>query len=165
MTEIGGLLDAMKYWKTKKGGTVKANAKLINEIKSGLSNAFQDLQNIIKNKIKDAAKDGTNHIKSEPGSRRAGWCPTLGSFSANLEYDYSFDPNDKNNGFDIPIHFWGYDTWDFEFKKAQWYDIPTHLHNIFEEFGPSLVAGEGKPFDITYDFHHTLHVNAGCIIF
>ncbi len=165
MKEIGGLSDALKHWRSKKGGTVRANATLIKEIKGGLSDAFKDLQNIIKNKMKDAAKNGTNHINSAPGSRRAGWCLTLGSFSANLEYDYSFDPNDKNKGYDIPIHFWGYDTWDFEFKKSQWYDLPTHLHNFFEELIPGYVAGEGKPFDVTYDFYHTLHVQEGCIIF
>ena len=62
MKEIGGLSDALKHWRSKKGGTVRANATLIKEIKGGLSDAFKDLQNIIKNKKKDATKNGTNHI-------------------------------------------------------------------------------------------------------
>ena len=36
---------------------------------------------------------------------------------------------------------------------------------FFEELIPGYVAGEGKPFDVTYDFYHTLHVQEGCIIF
>ena len=47
MKEIGGLSDALKHWRSKKGGTVRANATLIKEIKGGLSDAFKDLQNII----------------------------------------------------------------------------------------------------------------------
>ena len=156
MEEIGGLSDAIAHWKSKKGGTVLADDILIEEIKSSLSEVFEKLENIVVGKIENAKENETYHIESAPGSRRAGWCLTLGWFSVNIEYDYDFEPNQKTHY--IKFHFWGYDTWDFEFKKCEWYDVPTHLHNIFEEFFPSLYAGDGKPFDIEYDFYVTLRV-------
>ena len=171
MTTIGGLNDAIKYWRSKKGGTVRANNQLIEEIKysmlgdqehPGVLNGV--LRGVMK-KIKQAKKDKTYHVKSAPGSYRGCWCLTLGSFAFNIEYDYDFSSEPERKKHKINFHFWGKDTWDFETQKAKWYDVPTHLHNIFEEKIPSLVAGEGKPFDITYDFYWDLESKDGCIIF
>ena len=153
MQTIGGLSDAVKYWRSNNGGTVAANEKLIKEIKGSLSKVFNELEKIVKKKIADAEKNKTYHIQSEPGSRRAGWCLTLGSFSVDIEYDYKFAPKQTNHN--ITYHFSGYDTWDFELKKSQWYDIPTHLRNLFEEIIPNMIAGKGTPFDVTYDFYET----------
>ena len=74
---------------------------------------------IVKDKIKDARRNGTYHIKNEPGSRRASWCPTLGCYSVNIKYNYYFADNPERKNRDINSHFWGYDTWDFEYKKVK----------------------------------------------
>ena len=172
MTTIGGLGDAINYWRSKKGGTVKANNKLIQEMKSFMYGTPEhpgvllgDVLNGVKKKIKQAKKDKTYHIKSAPGSYRGCWCPTLGSFAFNIQYDYDFSDEPERKHHKINFHFWGYDTWDFEPKKVQWYDIPGHLNNLIEEKIPNMVAGDGKPFDISYDFYWTLDSNETCLIF
>ena len=171
MPEIGGLIDAINYWRSKKGGTVRANNDLINEMKSHMYGTPSDPGVLIevlkgvKDKIKQAKKNKTYHIKSAPGSYRGCWCPTLGSFSFNIEYDYDFSDEPERKDHTINFHFWGYDTWDFEPKKVEWYDLPGHLSNLVEEKIPSLIAGDGKPFDITYDFYWELSSKDGCSIF
>ena len=40
--------------------------------------------------------------------------------------------------------------------EAKWYEIKKHLHNLYEEICASQFAGEGKPFDIYYDFYWTI---------
>ena len=171
MTTISNLSEATKYWRSKKGGTVKASAQLINEIKASMigdqenPGEMQEVLRGVMKKIKQAKKDKTYHVRNEPGSYRGCWCLTLGSFAINIEYDYDFSSEPERKKHKIDFHLWGKDTWDFETKKCQWYDIPTHLRNIFEEIIPSFVAGDGKPFDITYDFHWELESQDSCIIF
>ena len=171
MTTIGSLKDAIDYWRSKKGGKVKANEKLINEMKYYMYGTpdepgvlVSDVLVGIKKKIKEAKKNKTYHIKSAPGSYRGSWCLTLGSFAFNIEYDYDFSDEPDRKKHKIEFHFWGYDTWDFEKKKVKWYNLPGHLHNLVEETIPSLIAGDGKPFDITYDFYWTLESNETCMI-
>ena len=159
MTEIGGLRDAINYWRTKKGGTVKANNKLIEEIKKSMTKSLnKDIIPGVINKIKQSKKDKTYHVKNAPGSRRGYWCLTLGSFSINIEYDYDFKSEPGRKKHEIKFHFYGYDTWDFECKKVAWYNIPGHLNNLVEEIIPNKIAGDGTPFNVTYDFYwsHTL---------
>ena len=111
MTEIGGLNDAINYWRSKKGGTVKANSNLISEMKSYMLGTPQDpgvlidVLNGVKNKIKQAKKDKSYHIKSAPGSYRGCWCPTLGSFAFNIEYDYDFSDEPERKDHSIDFHF------------------------------------------------------------
>ena len=38
-------------------------------------------------------------------------------------------------------------------------DLKTILHNIFEEYIPSKIAGKGKVFQVKYDFHWNLDFN------
>ena len=171
MTTIGGLNDAIAYWRSKKGGTVKANNTLIAEIKAALMGAREcpgvlfEVLNGIKKKIKQAKQDKTYHIKSDPNSYRGSWCLTLGSFAINIEYDYDFSDEPERKDHKINFHFWGRDTWDFEPKKKKWYDVPGHIENLIEEKIPNMIAGDGKPFDITYDFYWTLDTRDSCLIF
>jgi hypothetical protein len=159
MVIINCLSEAKEYWKSNRGGTVQAGDRLIMEMKMALNPIFDDdIIEIVRKKIKEARRDGTYHIRSASGSRRGCWCLTLGSFSVNIEYDYSFSPETKHHF--VEFHLFGYDTWDFEFKKCQWYDIPSHIHNFCEEFLPrNIWAGEGTPFDIEYDFYWTHDFN------
>ena len=171
MTTIGNIFNAIDYWRSKKGGTVKANDQLINEIKVYMwgehecPGVMQKVLNGVMKKIKQAKNDGTYHVCNEPGSYRGCWCPTLGSFAFNIEYDYDFSCEPERKKHRINFHLWGRDTWDFETTKCEWYDIPIHLRNIFEEQIPSLIAGDGEPFDITYNFYWELESKDGCIIF
>ena len=171
MTEINGLTDAINYWRSKKGGTVKAGGKLIEEMKNNMIGTphepgpLREVLNGVKKKIKQAKNDKTYHVKSSPGSYRGGWCPTLGCFAFNIEYDYDFSNEPERKNHQIKFHFWGSDTWDFEPKKVKKYDIFGHINNLIEEKIPSMIAGDGKPFDITYDFYWTLESRDFCLIF
>ena len=171
MTTIGGLKEAIAYWRSKKGGTVKASNKLIEEMKAAMlgdrenPGVLVEVLNGINKKIKQAKKDKTYHIKNEPGSYRGSWCLTLGSFQIFIAYDYDFSVEPERKDHKINFHFWGKDTWDFEPKKKQWYDVLGHIDNLIEEKIPSMVAGDGKPFVITYDFYWTLDSRDHCIIF
>ena len=152
MVLINNLFDAIKYWRSKKGGKVYAGDELINSIKRPFYKILaEDIIPGIREKIKNARRNKTYHIRNAPGSRRACWCSTLGSFSVNIEYDYYFESNWTKHS--INFHFFGYDRWDFEKMEANWYEIDKHLHNLYEEFCQSLAAGDGKPYDIYYDFN------------
>ena len=122
------------------------------------------LRGVMK-KIKQAKKDKTYHVKNAPNSYRGSWCLTLGSFAFNIEYDYDFSSEPERKKHKINFHLWGSDLWDFERQKAKQYDVPTHLYNLFEEYIPSLVAGDGKPFTVTYDFYCELESQDTCLIF
>ena len=89
----------------------------------------------------------------------------MGSFSINIEYDYDFSWDPERTAHYINFHFYGYDTWEFDCKKVAWYNIPGHFHNLFEEIIPEMIAGDGTPFDITYDFYWEIICKDTCLIF
>ena len=156
MVIVNNLNDLIKYWRSGNGGEVYVGNQLINEMKRHLLDIFKnDIIPIIRNKIKQSRNNRTYHIRSEYGSRRGCWCTSLGSFSVNIEYDYSFNPQTTYHNIEFHLH--GYDDWDFEYKKG--HDLKTILHNIFEEYVPSKIAGKGKVFQVKYDFHWNLDFN------
>ena len=71
--------------------------------------------------------------------------------------NYQFEQLSKNllnNNNNITIHFSGYDSWDFD-----WNDKAGFWYNVSQEFIPSIVAGKGKSFKITYDFNENITIN------
>ena len=146
LSSISNLDDALEHYRGKSGITLPANQNLINEMKSNSSykSMIKELKKGIKSKITSEAFLNGETIKAEPGSYRGISCLTLGSYKVNI--DYSFVPKEGDNK--IRIHFWGSDKWDFE-----WNDSYNLIENIIEEEIPSRIAGDGKPFDITYDFY------------
>ena len=150
-TYISDIFDAIDHYRGKSGQTVYADSTLIGEIKSagGYKDIIKDLEGSIKDKITDAKIKNGTEIKAADGSYRSSWCLTLGSHSLNI--DYSFVPHYGNNS--VRIHFWGSDRWDFENN-----DSYNFIENLIEERIPSLIAGDGKPFDVKYDFYDTVTV-------
>jgi len=127
---------------------------------------ISELRESIQEKVNNANVGET--IKSTCGNdsddckpHRGLWKITLGSY--RIDIDYSFVVKEGINYF--LIHFTGNNPWDFEFqtldfniflypfKFVKWF-----LYNIAEEYIPSSLAGEGKTFDITYDFYYKMEV-------
>ena len=151
-TSISNITDALSHYRGRSGKTVYANQNLINEMKN--HNSYQkminELKETIKKKITQNKINNRETIKAESGSSRALRCTCLGSYSVNI--DYSFIPNNGNNN--ITIHFSGNDSWDFD-----WNDKAGFWYNVSQEFIPSIVAGKGKSFKITYDFVENVTIN------
>lgn len=147
-TSIGNLNDALAHYRSKAGGRIPANESLFKEMKSDPSfkKNFGPKGNVVKGiqtKIANALRNGEKTVSNEIGSRRGMNCRTLGSYSASIEYNHPVSSG-KNI---VSIRLYGYDCWDFE---------PSEAHNWFgnltQEIIPGIIAGNGKPFDITYDF-------------
>jgi len=151
-SSISNITDALSHYRGGSGNTVPANQNLINEMKNDgtYKKMIKELKEIIKNKITQNTIKNKETISAAPGSRRGLRCGCLGSYSVNI--NYSFIPRNGNNN--ISIHFSGYDTWDFE-----WNDKAGFLYNVTQEVIPSKIAGEGKPFKITYDFCDNIEIN------
>ncbi len=151
-TSISNITDALSHYRGGSGNTVYANQNLINEMKSDdtYKNMINELKGIIKQKITQDKINNRETISAAPGSRRGLRCGCLGSYSVNISY--SFIPINGNNN--INIHFSGYDNWDFEWNKDA-----NFFYNITQEVIPSMVAGKGKPFKITYDFDDNISIN------
>ena len=149
---ISNLTDALSHYRGNSGKTVPANQNLINEMKNDKTykEMIDSLKVTIKNKITQDKINKGETISAAPGSRRGLRCGCLGSYSLNI--DYSFIPRNGSNN--INIHFWGYDRWDFE-----WNNNKGFFHNLKNEFLPSLFAGKGTPFDITYDFYDNITID------
>jgi len=150
-TYISDIFDAIEHYRGKSGKTVYADSTLISEIKSAgdYKDMIKDLKGTIKNKITATKIKNGTVIKAASGSNRGSWCLTLGSHLLNI--DYSFVPKYGNNN--VSIHFWGSDRWDFENNENYGF-----IKNLIEERIPSLIAGDGKPFDVKYDFYDTITV-------
>ncbi|ORX47572.1 hypothetical protein BCR36DRAFT_371635 [Piromyces finnis] len=158
---ISDLAMAIGHYRGKSGKTVPASNTLINEeMKKSLKykNMKKELKKIIKDKVTDEKIKNETVIRNAKNSGRGLWCLTLGSYYVNI--DYAFYP--KSGWNTVKIHFSGYDTWDFEhikkekdqnFLKNFWNGIKTGIHNILDEDIPSFIAGDGKTYDITYDFY------------
>ena len=150
-SSISNITDALSHYRGRSGNTVPANHNLINEMKNDgtYKKMITELKNIIKNKITPNKIKNRETISAAPGSRRGLRCGCLGSYSVDI--DYSFIPTYGINK--ITIYFSGYDTWDFE-----WNDNAGFLYNVTQEVIPSMVAGEGKPFNITYNFQDNIEI-------
>jgi len=148
---ISCLYDALVHYKGKSGTTVYADNTLIKEIKDHKTykKMIKELKNGIKEKITNSAIKNHDTIKAADGSYRGVWCLTLGSIKLNI--NYSFVPKKGKNK--VKLHFWGTDRWDF--AKNDNYNL---IQNLAEEYIPSFIAGDGKPFDVKYDFYETVTV-------
>ena len=151
-TSISNITEALSHYRGGSGNTVPANQNLINEMKNHdtYKKMINELKETIKKKITQNKINNRKTISAASGSRRGLRCGCLGSYSVDI--NYSFIPINGNNN--INIHFSGYDTWDFE-----WNDNAGFLYNITQEVIPSIVAGKGKPFIITYDFYDNITIN------
>ena len=174
---IDNLCQAIQHYKKKEGGTVRASSILINNLKNDESCFYFDKKNyqliktelteIIKQKIIEEKKKGSKKstIRNAPNSFRSGWYLTLGSYVLNIEYEKEIDfSNIKSYNFEFNVHFYGEDLWDFEETDCEG-DIRCFFHNIFEEKLPHLAVGDGKEFNISYDFYDTINVNINSLDF
>ena len=155
-SSISNLTDALAHYRSKAGGSVPASQALIEEMKCqpSFQNTFGpngDVTRGIANKIHDALNQGRSHVQSEPGSRRGLSCHTLGSYSVNIEYNHPVCHGENR----VNVHLWGYDSWDFEDNKGY-----NAFENFIKERIPGFIAGDGKAFNITYDFNHIITIHA-----
>ena len=150
-TTISDLKEALSHYRGKSGNTVPASPILIHEMKShdSFNKMIRELKEKIKGKINDTAIKNGTIIKSDDGSRRGKIkCNTLGSYSVDLSY--SFTPKKGDNTF--YIHFKGSNPWDFE-KNGKF------MYDLINEDIPSAIAGDGKAYDITYEFSYLVTIN------
>lgn len=147
---INSLTDACSHYRSKAGGQVKANPQLYEEMKnsSSFKNKFiPEMIKILKDKIIKA--DVGTLIKSAPGSNRPLSCTTMGMYKLNIEYCHKVTVGVNY----VELHLFGSDKWDFETSKDKGF-----FKNLTQEIIPGLIAGKGKPFDITYDFKYTVQI-------
>ena len=182
-TAIDNLCQAIQHYKANKDGkTIPATKNLISHMKefsniymkaanivagtkfSFYSDVKNEIKDIIKGKIDDAKKlnlnKGTKIIESDKGSNRGAWYLTIGSYRLNIEYKKLVDLS--KNKFDFQIHWYGEDIWDFEPKECKSSNVLKKficfVDNILEEHLPSLIVGEGKIYNISYDFYDTVTI-------
>ena len=156
-SSISGLKDALSHFRSESGETVPANSTLIAEMKKDVSfrkdifGKNGKITNIIKQKIEKALNEVKTSISSEKGSYTGGlWCTTLGGYSVKIEYNHV--PVHGNNK--VNLHLFGQDLWDF--KKVEG---AGGFHKLMHETIPGMIAGKGKDFYISYDFHHVLEID------
>lgn len=156
-SSISNLTDALAHYRSNAGGSVPATEVLIDEMKKHKSfrDAFGpngDVTNKIRDKIREALSDpspGKQFISNERGSYRGLRCYTLGSYSLNIEYNHRVCKGTNH----VRLHLYGSDRWDFEYNPNEKFH-----KNLVNEIIPGIVAGNGTPFDITYNFYHTLEI-------
>ncbi len=146
---IGSLTDACSHYRSNKGGLVKANPYLYQEMKadSSFKNFVNEMTNILTNKVKNAKVGDV--IQNAPNSNRGLKCTTMGAYKLNIEYKHKVAAGMNN----INLHLFGLDLWDFEPS-----DDKGWFRNLTTETIPGLVAGKGTPFDITYDFNYSIQI-------
>lgn len=154
MQSISNITEALKHYRSKKGGSVSGNENLFDEMKSDKS--FQkyfsaspegEIIQEIKKKVEESLKNNGGDIQNSKNERKALQCMTLGCYCINIEYNHTPVHGDNT----VNIRLFGSDKWDFETSKnASWFRNLTH------ETIPKLLARyhgqDGIPFDITYDF-------------
>jgi hypothetical protein len=151
---IGNLTDAIVYWRSGRGGTVPGNEDLYEEMQSDSS--FEDcfgpdgsITELLESKIRKALRSGARRISAPPGSFRGLRCATLGSYRLDIDYDHAVSRRLNEVG----VQLSGSDLWDFETNPNEGF-----VHNLCNEWIPEMMAGEGKPFSITYDFTITISI-------
>jgi hypothetical protein len=152
---IGNLTDAIVYWRSKRGGSISGNEKLYTEMKAHSS--FREcfgpsgsVTQLIKTKVQEALRTGQATISSPPESYRGLACQTLGSYRLDIAYNHSVSPGLNR----VELTLSGSDRWDFDTSPNQ-----SVFRNLFHEWIPSLFAGKGTPFGITYRFTITLDIS------
>jgi hypothetical protein len=147
-TEINSLDDAIMYWRSKRGGSCPAGPGLWAEMQA--DSTFQGefgkegaVVTAIATKAQSLVASG-QVCQNAPGSYRGLRCLTMGSYRCNIEY--SFMPVEGSN--QVEIRFYGSDPWNFDWMPG----VQNLWHNITAETIPSWFAGDGKSFDVTFDF-------------
>jgi hypothetical protein len=155
-TTIGSLTDAIVYWRSNQGGSVSGNQTLYAEMQRDASfiacfGPSGTVTQAIKAKIQKALRSGESTISAEAGSYRGLSCKTLGSYRLDIQYNHGVSKGLNQ----VRLALSGSDRWDFdENPNKGWF------HNLFNEWIPSLFAGKGTPFTITYSFQITLQIQA-----
>lgn len=147
---IGSLTDACSHYRSKAGGKVKANSSLYEEMKNDSSfckKFINEMTDILTKKVLNANVGDT--IRSAPDSNRPANCTTMGMYKLNIEYNHKVTVG-KN---DIVLHLYGSDLWDFKPSKDKGF-----LKNLTNEIIPGMIAGDGTPFEIIYDFKYTINI-------
>ena len=146
---IGSLSDACSHFRSKTGGQVKANSSLYSEMKNDktFKDFVNEMTNILTNKVKNA-KVG-DKIQNAPNSNRPVKCTTMGAYKLNIEYNHKVNAGTNN----IELHLYGSDLWDFQPS-----DDKGWFQNLTTEIIPGMIAGDGTPFDITYDFKYVIQI-------
>jgi hypothetical protein len=153
-TTIGSLADAIVYWRSNQGGTVPGNETLYAEMlaHSSFDGAFGSsgsVTKVIKKKIQDAIQSRQATISAAPGSYCGLTCTTLGSYRLDIAYNHRVSKGEN----EVQLMLSGSDRWDFDTNPNK-----GLFHNLFHEWIPSVFAGKGTPFFITYDFAITIQV-------
>ena len=146
---IGCLRDATSHWRSDVDGVIKANAMLYDEMKKDPSfyHFISEMEKILKDKIEKTDLD--SYIKNAPDSNRGLNCKTMGAYKLNIEYNHKVTIGVNY----VKLHLYGEDLWDFKTSKDK-----GILKNLTIEIIPSLIAGRGTEFSISYDFEYTVKV-------
>ena len=146
---IGSVGDACSHYRSNAGGVVKANSRLYEEMKKHKSfHAFiEEMKNILRKKIEDTDLD--SYVRNHPESNRPLHCATMGAYKLNIEYNHKVTIGVNY----VTLHLYGEDLWDFKPSPDK-----GLLKNLFDEIIPGIIAGRGKEFSISYDFHYTVEV-------
>ena len=143
-------MDACSHYRSKVGGVVKANSNLYEEMKKDKSffNKFiPEMIKILSDKI--IKTDVGTFIQSAPNSNRPLNCSTMGMYKLNIEYNHKVSVGVNY----VELHLFGSDKWDFQTSKDK-----GVFKNLTQEIIPGMIAGDGKPFDISYDFKYTIKI-------
>jgi len=150
-SSISDIYDAISHYRGKSGNEVPANQNLVKEMKSDktykdlITNLKSDIRKqITATKIQQGIK-----IQNPAELNKLLKCTTLGSYYANISY--SFIPKNGNNS--VRVNFMGSDRWDFDWNSGY-----NFWQNLFKEEIPSWIAGDGEPFNITFDFYDDITV-------
>jgi hypothetical protein len=155
-TTIGSLTDAIVYWRSARGGSVAGNQTLYAEMQqdasfTGCFGPSGSVTQMIKGKIQEALRSGQSTISAGAGSYRGLNCHTLGSYRLDIQYNHRVSKGLNQ----VRVALSGSDRWDFDTNPNK-----GLVHNLFHEWIPSLFAGKGTPFTITYGFQITLQIQA-----
>jgi len=121
----------------------------------------------ISSKITDEAVENGEIISDRKPYEPVHFCLTLGRFHVN--YEYAFIPEKGKNT--VKIHFFGEDEWDFDPHEpgpGLYNKVKTFLDNIFEEYGPHVIAevislirngNFGNKYWAIFDFYDEVTIN------
>jgi len=171
---ISNFLDAFNRYRSRLGGTCTATKELIKIMKESnnihiipfdgfksFDEKMYELEETIMNKIEKERKKIGDKVENAPNSSLGElWCFPLGSYSVNLEYSFILKEGINH----VKVHFSGCNKWDFE-----WNPDNSYIYNMVEEKLPEFAAdfgvpGGGIPFDICYEFSHTIKLDPRSIL-
>ena len=149
---IGSVEEACSHYRSRAGGTVRANSRLYEEMKNDKSfpKFISEMRNILRDKIKKTDLD--SYIRNAPESNRPLECITMGKYKLNIEYNHKVSIGTNY----VKLHLYGEDLWDFKGSPDKGF-----IGNMANEVIPGMIAdffGDGLEFNISYDFEYTVEV-------